>query len=151
MSDMYDTSLMELTIAVLTTYDCQFVIRRHKKDVLTQLPQKIRQRIPVELTARDRKTVAAMQKKLKGARQLVQAIEGGSGDDDRFKLRSEQRSLLIEAYKQIGLAKVEPSLKYILGVLETGNKLLVFAHHRFVPFLLALRLFMYWNVDCVVV
>lgn len=117
-----------------------YMIRRLKKDVLTQLPAKRRSRVRLEISAaasRDlRKQMSAMRSKFDVAKQLEVAVHMGGGgrdaSDSLARLDAEQRKLMGEAYVATGEAKVKPTLEFLYDKLVTDSrkKLLVFAHHK---------------------
>uniref|UniRef100_A0A8B9LMQ2 Zinc finger, RAN-binding domain containing 3 n=1 Tax=Astyanax mexicanus TaxID=7994 RepID=A0A8B9LMQ2_ASTMX len=82
----------------------EIMIRRLKAEVLTQLPDKIRQRIPFDLPK-----------------------EAGKVSENPF---SEVMGLITQMYKQTAVAKAGAVKDYIKMMLETEQlKFLVFAHH----------------------
>ena len=58
------------------------------------------------------------------------AMMGLSTGEKLFKLRGEEHSLLMEAYQATGLAKLSAVKEYVQDLLDSGAKLLLFAHHR---------------------
>uniref|UniRef100_A0A8B9LHY3 Zinc finger, RAN-binding domain containing 3 n=1 Tax=Astyanax mexicanus TaxID=7994 RepID=A0A8B9LHY3_ASTMX len=83
----------------------EIMIRRLKAEVLTQLPDKIRQRIPFDLPKE----------------------AGKSSSENPF---SEVMGLITQMYKQTAVAKAGAVKDYIKMMLETEQlKFLVFAHH----------------------
>ncbi|XP_069022516.1 DNA annealing helicase and endonuclease ZRANB3 isoform X2 [Embiotoca jacksoni] len=104
----------------------QIMIRRLKAEVLSQLPPKIRQRIPFDLPKEAAKEAAA------GVAQWERLTRGlGSGvagaTDNPF---TEVVSLVTQMYKQTAIAKAGAVKDYIKMMLEAEQlKFLVFAHH----------------------
>ncbi|XP_069568873.1 DNA annealing helicase and endonuclease ZRANB3 [Brachyistius frenatus] len=104
----------------------QIMIRRLKAEVLSQLPPKIRQRIPFDLPKEAAKEAAA------GVAQWERLTRGlGSGvagaTDNPF---TEVMSLVMQMYKQTAIAKAGAVKDYIKMMLEAEQlKFLVFAHH----------------------
>uniref|UniRef100_A0A667WS99 Zinc finger, RAN-binding domain containing 3 n=1 Tax=Myripristis murdjan TaxID=586833 RepID=A0A667WS99_9TELE len=103
----------------------QIMIRRLKAEVLTQLPPKIRQRIPFDLPKEAAKEASASftewEKLMKGLG------SGGIAIDNPF---TEVMSLITRMYKQTAIAKAGAVKDYIKMMLETEQlKFLVFAHH----------------------
>ena len=89
------------------------MVRRKKTDVLTQLPDKRRQYVPVEMNANVVATLAAMRDQLKELKR-------------DSPLYGKQWSQCLMA---TGVSKVPLVLEYLSDLLEGGCKVLVFAHH----------------------
>lgn len=89
------------------------MIRRKKTEVLTQLPDKRRQYVPVEMTASALGPVAGMRDQLKQLKR----------DSAAFG------KLWGECLQHTGIAKVPMVLEYLNDLLEGGSKVLLFAHH----------------------
>jgi hypothetical protein len=89
------------------------MIRRKKTDVLTQLPEKRRQYVPIEMNGSAFTAVAAMREQLKGLKR----------DSPEFG------KLWSECLQQTGISKVPLVLDYLNDLLEGGSKVLLFAHH----------------------
>nr|XP_057908361.1 DNA annealing helicase and endonuclease ZRANB3 isoform X2 [Doryrhamphus excisus] len=103
----------------------QIMIRRLKAEVLSQLPPKIRQRIPFDLPKEAAKEAVASfaewERLMKGCRSEVAAI------NNPF---TEVMSLITQMYKQTAIAKAGAVKDYIKMMLEAEHlKFLVFAHH----------------------
>ncbi|XP_067348920.1 DNA annealing helicase and endonuclease ZRANB3 isoform X1 [Channa argus] len=103
----------------------QIMIRRLKAEVLTQLPPKIRQRIPFDLPKEAAKEASASfaewERLMKGLGSGVVAM------DNPF---TEVMSLVSQMYKQTAIAKAGAVKDYIKMMLEAEQlKFLVFAHH----------------------
>uniref|UniRef100_A0A8C2YH71 Zinc finger RANBP2-type containing 3 n=1 Tax=Coturnix japonica TaxID=93934 RepID=A0A8C2YH71_COTJA len=101
----------------------KIMIRRLKNDVLTQLPPKVRQRIPFDLpqaTAKNLNASFAEWEKL--MRKL-----NSEPTDSHF---AEVMSLITRMYKETAIAKAGAVKDYIKMMLENDKlKFLVFAHH----------------------
>ncbi|NXK87838.1 ZRAB3 endonuclease, partial [Formicarius rufipectus] len=101
----------------------EIMIRRLKRDVLTQLPPKVRQRIPFDLpqaTAKNLNATFAEWEKL--MRNL-----NSDGPESHF---SEVMSLITRMYKETAIAKAGAVKDYIKMMLQNEKlKFLVFAHH----------------------
>ncbi|XP_064647797.1 SWI/SNF-related matrix-associated actin-dependent regulator of chromatin subfamily A-like protein 1 [Lineus longissimus] len=90
------------------------MIRRVKTDVLDQLPEKRREMIILDPAA------IKTAKTMKAAADLM-----GSG-----KLKGmERRGCLLTYYAETSKAKIPAVKSYVLDLLESGKKFLVFAHH----------------------
>uniref|UniRef100_A0A3B3Y0N0 Zinc finger, RAN-binding domain containing 3 n=1 Tax=Poecilia mexicana TaxID=48701 RepID=A0A3B3Y0N0_9TELE len=103
----------------------QIMIRRLKAEVLSQLPPKIRQRIPFDLPKEAAKEASACfaewERLMKGLGLGVATTENPF---------TEVMSLVTQMYKQTAIAKAGAVKDYIKMVLEAEQlKFLVFAHH----------------------
>uniref|UniRef100_A0A8C0F6R1 Zinc finger RANBP2-type containing 3 n=1 Tax=Bubo bubo TaxID=30461 RepID=A0A8C0F6R1_BUBBB len=101
----------------------EIMIRRLKNDVLTQLPPKVRQRIPFDLPQAAAKnlntTFAAWEK-------LMRTLNSDA-TESHF---SEVMNLITRMYKETAIAKAGAVKDYIKMMLENDKlKFLVFAHH----------------------
>ncbi|XP_072226584.1 DNA annealing helicase and endonuclease ZRANB3 [Leuresthes tenuis] len=103
----------------------QIMIRRLKAEVLTQLPPKIRQRIPFDLPKDAAKEASASFAEWE---RLMKGLGSGvSATDNPF---TEVMSLVTRMYKQTAVAKAGAVKDYIKMMLEAEQlKFLVFAHH----------------------
>eukprot|EP00066_Takifugu_rubripes_P015204 XP_011604470.1 PREDICTED: DNA annealing helicase and endonuclease ZRANB3 isoform X2 [Takifugu rubripes] len=103
----------------------QIMIRRLKAEVLTQLPPKVRQRIPFDLPKEAAKeasaTFAEWEILMKGQRSGVETTENPF---------TQVMGLVTQMYKQTAVAKAGAVKDYIKMMLEAEKiKFLVFAHH----------------------
>uniref|UniRef100_A0A663N6T2 Zinc finger RANBP2-type containing 3 n=1 Tax=Athene cunicularia TaxID=194338 RepID=A0A663N6T2_ATHCN len=101
----------------------EIMIRRLKGDVLTQLPPKVRQRIPFDLpqaAAKNLNTIFA-------AWERLMRTLNSDATESRF---SEVMNLITRMYKETAIAKAGAVKDYIKMMLENDKlKFLVFAHH----------------------
>uniref|UniRef100_A0A8C5BZX3 Zinc finger, RAN-binding domain containing 3 n=1 Tax=Gadus morhua TaxID=8049 RepID=A0A8C5BZX3_GADMO len=103
----------------------QIMIRRLKAQVLTQLPPKVRQRIPFDLPKDAAKEASSC---LEAWERMMQGMRSGSTASENPS--SEVMSLVTRMYKQTAIAKAGAVKDYIKMMLETEQiKFLVFAHH----------------------
>ncbi|XP_056157493.1 DNA annealing helicase and endonuclease ZRANB3 [Lampris incognitus] len=104
----------------------QIMIRRLKAQVLTQLPPKVRQRIPFDLPKE-----AAVKEALASFEEWEKLMRSqGSGLSSTDNPFTEVMSLVTRMYKQTAVAKAGAVKDYIKMMLETEKlKFLVFAHH----------------------
>ena len=98
------------------------MLRRKKSQVLTELPEKRRQNIYLELPSKYRKEYIKTEKDLVWSLEQVKSNRNLQIPDVLAKL-----GLLRHT---IGMAKVDLAGNYIKQVVEGDNKLVVFAHHR---------------------
>jgi len=91
------------------------MVRRLKRDVLAQLPEKRRQRIPIEVS--DVKLLKEIRREMQA---LVDVIGEGGGEESISTL-----------FLKTARAKLPAVKEYILEVLDRGDeKAIIFAHHR---------------------
>ncbi|XP_039462841.1 DNA annealing helicase and endonuclease ZRANB3 isoform X5 [Oreochromis aureus] len=103
----------------------QIMIRRLKADVLSQLPPKIRQRIPFDLPKEAAKEALASFGEWE--RLMKSQGSGVATTDNPF---TEVMGLVTQMYKQTAIAKAGAVKDYIKMMLEAEQlKFLVFAHH----------------------
>nr|XP_056717146.1 DNA annealing helicase and endonuclease ZRANB3 [Euleptes europaea] len=99
------------------------MIRRLKKEVLTQLPPKIRQRIPFDLP---RTAATELNASFEEWEKLMRASSLDSTESDFFQVMG----LITRMFKQTAIAKAGAVKDYIKMLLENDTlKFLVFAHH----------------------
>ncbi|KAM4710695.1 DNA annealing helicase and endonuclease ZRANB3 [Anableps anableps] len=103
----------------------QIMIRRLKAEVLSQLPPKIRQRIPFDLPKEAAKEASACFAEWE--RLMKELGSGVAATENPF---TEVMSLVTQMYKQTAIAKAGAVKDYIKMMLEAEQlKFLVFAHH----------------------
>eukprot|EP00887_Chlorella_sp_A99_P006963 scaffold2.g6963.t1 len=124
------------------------MVRRLKSEVLDQLPDKVRKRVPIEVDPSHRAKLTEVVLEL---RALEREEQEGAVDFEEAANR--RRLLMSEWFRRTGPAKARalrprrkkprrpaaapspsPAVKeaaaHITGLLEAGHKLLVFAHHK---------------------
>ncbi|KAI9141375.1 P-loop containing nucleoside triphosphate hydrolase protein [Paraphysoderma sedebokerense] len=95
------------------------MIRRLKKDVLKDLPPKIRQCVYIGISEKDKKSLSTMLESSAELRDLGN-IAGNEG-----------KGQMSEMYRETGRAKLPGVIEYLTTLLEsTSRKIIVFAHHR---------------------
>ncbi len=94
------------------------MVRREKKDVLTQLPDKSYQIIPLEADKKAKEICASLNKL----------------DIDKLKEKPELGSVgeIAKLRHELAMSKIDDSINYIKNLLENKDKLVVFAHHKIV-------------------
>jgi intein/homing endonuclease len=104
------------------------MIRRLKKDVLTDLPPKRIAVIPVEITNAE----SYLKAEEDFIEWLMEKVRDGVYDGKRLSAALKAEAMVkIEYLKQIAaLGKLKPAVEWIQDFLESGEKLVVFAHHR---------------------
>jgi len=120
------------------------MVRRLKKQVLTQLPSKTRKIVGLPTPSEVAKELDAltMEHRISDEtladlhRRIVEAEEAGDAagfEEATGKLRSAAQVLFTETAavrKRIGLAKVELAIEHITNALNGGGKIIVGAHHK---------------------
>ncbi|XP_071484224.1 SWI/SNF-related matrix-associated actin-dependent regulator of chromatin subfamily A-like protein 1, partial [Diadema antillarum] len=91
------------------------MVRRLKRDVLTQLPSKMRQVVMM-----DPGIVKTGSMSLKSAAKEM----------EKKKNKSDQHGALLKYFSETGVAKIPALREYIIDLAECGHKFLVFAHHQ---------------------
>ncbi|CAH2036084.1 unnamed protein product [Thlaspi arvense] len=103
------------------------MIRRLKKDVLSELPSKRRQQVFLDLAEKDLRQINALFHELK----VVKAkIKDCTSEEDIKSLKFTEKQLINKIYTDSAEAKIPAVLDYLGTVLEAGCKFLVFAHHQ---------------------
>ncbi|XP_071824908.1 DNA annealing helicase and endonuclease ZRANB3-like isoform X2 [Apostichopus japonicus] len=102
------------------------MIRREKKEVLTELPPKRRQKVPFELSeSKQTKELDALWSELRSYLNREAASEDGK--DAGFEIRR----LSMQLYISTGKAKIAAISEYVRMLLDNHDmKFLVFAHHK---------------------
>ncbi len=125
------------------TLRSHFMIRRLKRDVLQELPAKVRQVIEIDaapgdaLIREERRLFGAMEADIAARRAEVE-LARASGDQNEYRtavarLRDTARVAfqeMSEVRHRLALAKVPAAIEFIRDALESEDKLVVFAHHR---------------------
>lgn len=99
------------------------MIRRLKKDVLTQLPPK--QREIVELRIPGVGKIAKEEAAIIGNRSVDDIMQGYSKGKEPLELGDMAR-----IRRAVGLAKVDTCIRYIENILESKEKVIIFGHHK---------------------
>ena len=101
------------------------MIRRKKSEVLKDLPPKIYSFVPMELTNRDEYR--------KAEKDFIQRTRIEKGLSAATKASNAETLVKIEGLKQLAIrGKMDGAVEWIRNVLESGEKLIVFAVHKFV-------------------
>lgn len=101
------------------------MLRRLKADVLPDLPDKIRSFIPLQLTNRKEYEAAEAD--------FIAFLRKEKGDAAARKASAAQALAEIEGLKQLSVhGKMPEVISWVTEFLESGNKLVLFATHRFV-------------------
>lgn len=101
------------------------MIRRKKKEVLADLPDKVYSVIPCEIY--NRSTY------IQAEDNFIHFLETTKGSMAAERASNAEVLTKIEVLKQVAVeGKLEETISWIQDFLETGEKLVVFAHHKFV-------------------
>ncbi|XVF30252.1 hypothetical protein REPUB_Repub16aG0041100 [Reevesia pubescens] len=103
------------------------MIRRLKKDVLSQLPMKRRQQVFLELTEKDLKRISILFHELEVVKGKIEACQSEEGVNS---LKLMQKNLINKIYNDSAEAKIPAVLDYLGTVIEADCKFLIFAHHQ---------------------
>ena len=118
-----------------------YMIRRLKKDVLDQLPDKRRQMITVDIDSKSMNEISGARGQLPvDALSTMFERDAKKSFNDYFDSLVEQTDTstdqstgiddLMSAYRLTGQAKVKGVSEFLETLYENGAKFLVFAHHK---------------------
>lgn len=110
----------------------QIMVRRLKRDVLSELPPKQRAIVPIKLDANKVIEARDLMEQLQEAKVSVAELLGSS--EANRQAHFDHRRLLMQAYQASGIGKANPIAEYLLDWLAGSGtqKILVFAHHQHV-------------------
>ncbi|KAG2372651.1 hypothetical protein C9374_013659 [Naegleria lovaniensis] len=122
--DNGSSNVMELNYLLSRTV----MIRRRKESVLSELPPKQRQRVLLDIDAKDLKRIKFSAEKMKSA---VEKMKHAMTKEDHYQNNFEKNSEVFRMYNMTGVAKLPAVKEYITEMIEnTGDlKFLVFAYH----------------------
>ncbi|PUZ73106.1 hypothetical protein GQ55_2G448200 [Panicum hallii var. hallii] len=103
------------------------MIRRLKKDVLSQLPVKRRQQVFLDLSEKDVKHVRPIFQELET---LKIKIESADSKEMIDSLKFTQKNLITKLYTDSAVAKTPAVLDFLGTIIEADCKFLIFAHHQ---------------------
>ncbi|KAF9673229.1 hypothetical protein SADUNF_Sadunf10G0002600 [Salix dunnii] len=103
------------------------MIRRLKKDVLSELPVKRRQQVFLDLPEKDMKQINALFRELEVVKGKIKAC---ASDEEVKSLKFTEKNLINKIYTDSAEAKISGVLDYLGTVIEAGCKFLIFAHHQ---------------------
>ena len=120
------------------------MVRRLKKDVLTELPAKRRQVVEIEptgdakaLVARETAVADEHTERLAQYRAAVELAKASESDDEYKVAVAKLRDAVQVAFEdisrerhEVALAKVPQVIEHLKDVLEQQDKVVIFAHHR---------------------
>lgn len=121
------------------------MIRRLKKDVLSQLPVKRRQQVFLDLSEKDVKQIKVLFRELEVVKANIQACDSNEKIES---LKFTQKNLISKIYNDSAEAKIPAVLDYLGTVIEADCKFLIFAHHQ--PMIDAIHQFLFKKkVGCI--
>uniref|UniRef100_A0A0E0EEY1 Helicase ATP-binding domain-containing protein n=1 Tax=Oryza meridionalis TaxID=40149 RepID=A0A0E0EEY1_9ORYZ len=103
------------------------MIRRLKKDVLSQLPVKRRQQVFLDLSEKEMRHIRALFHELETVKIKIQSCDSQETMDS---LKFAQKNLINKIYNDSAEAKIPAVLDYLGTVIEADCKFLIFAHHQ---------------------
>ncbi|KAK1407819.1 hypothetical protein QVD17_39446 [Tagetes erecta] len=103
------------------------MIRRLKKDVLSELPVKRRQQVFLDLADKDMKQINTLFCELEVVKNKIKAC---MSKEDAESLKFTEKNLINKIYTESAEAKIPAVLDYLGTVIEAGCKFIVFAHHQ---------------------
>lgn len=104
------------------------MVRRLKRDVLTELPKKHRSEIYLKVKQKDLKPLKGLFNKWFVLNEKIKKLEPGS---DAIKKASFERKVLItELYRKSSVAKINAVKKVIKDMVDQGLKFIVFCYHK---------------------
>jgi SWI/SNF-related matrix-associated actin-dependent regulator 1 of chromatin subfamily A len=106
------------------------MIRRMKRDVLGQLPEKIREQIYVPIDEGDAAGMDKLKQLSKQAGEKATTMESCSDSKQIASLRREHDQLLTKLYVETAEVKREPVKNHLKMLIESGTHFIFFAHHR---------------------
>eukprot|EP00246_Nothoceros_aenigmaticus_P008033 TRINITY_DN22506_c0_g1_i1.p1 TRINITY_DN22506_c0_g1~~TRINITY_DN22506_c0_g1_i1.p1 ORF type:complete len:428 (-),score=85.82 TRINITY_DN22506_c0_g1_i1:175-1290(-) len=101
------------------------MVRRLKRDVITQLPRKRRQQVFLTVDEKKAKQLRALLSQLNGVKETIVDHQG----EDIDKLKFAERNLITKIYAESAVAKVSAVQEYLTTVVEAECKFLIFGHH----------------------
>ncbi|XP_058000812.1 uncharacterized protein LOC110669090 isoform X2 [Hevea brasiliensis] len=103
------------------------MIRRLKKDVLSELPVKRRQQVFLDLVEKDMKKINALFRELEFVKGKIKACLSA---EEVESLKFSEKNLINKIYTDSAEAKIPGVIDYLGTVIEAGCKFLIFAHHQ---------------------
>ncbi|KAI8561987.1 hypothetical protein RHMOL_Rhmol04G0383600 [Rhododendron molle] len=103
------------------------MIRRLKRDVLSELPVKRRQQVFLDLAEKDMRQINALFRELEVVKSKIRASQS---KEEAESLKFSEKHLINKIYTDSAQAKIPAVLDYLGTVIEAGCKFLIFAHHQ---------------------
>ena len=110
------------------------MIRREKKEVLTELPDKLRTVINIEC---DKSLSKKLAKKMEKHNNIMDELSecmnmnqyDGYSQEEKEEIVEKKKKPMLALYSLTGQSKIPKIVEYVTELLESGLKILVFAHH----------------------
>lgn len=103
-----------------------FMIRRLKSEVLTELPEKIRSIVPVEIAQKYLREFLGSEV----SKNDLSSFSTNKSEGSILRgLKPELITELTELRKVTGVAKIKPVTDFVTDILEQGKKVVLYAHH----------------------
>jgi len=107
-----------------TTLSTTVMLRRKKKDVLKELPNKVWSFVPMELDNRKEYTEAE--------NNFIQWVHTTKGEEAAERAKGAEMLSSIEALKQLAVkGKLNQAMDWVEDFLQSGKKLVIFVTHKF--------------------
>ncbi|PHU01607.1 hypothetical protein BC332_31394 [Capsicum chinense] len=103
------------------------MIRRLKKDVLSELPQKRRQQVFLDLGEKEMRQVNVLFRELEV---IKGKIKSAQSEEEATSLKFAEKSFISKIYNASAEAKIPAVLDYLGTMVEANCKFLIFAHHQ---------------------
>ncbi|KAL3835133.1 hypothetical protein ACJIZ3_009869 [Penstemon smallii] len=103
------------------------MIRRLKKDVLSELPVKRRQQVFLDLGEGEMKQINALFRELEVVKRKIKSCQS---KEEVQSLKFTEKNLINKIYTDSAGAKIPAVLDYVETIVEAGCKFLIFAHHQ---------------------
>ncbi|XP_024398738.1 uncharacterized protein [Physcomitrium patens] len=116
------SNLQELHALVKSTV----MIRRLKKDVLSELPQKRRQQVFVSLEDKGIRHMKALFHELNEIKDAMKLCK----EDEKERMKYSEKQLLNKIYTESAVVKLPAVQEYLTTMIDAECKFLVFAHHQ---------------------
>jgi len=107
-----------------------FMIRRLKRDVLTQLPSKTRHTVWLEITAKQLVEVREGFRVWRNLNNTIYKLPSGS-EQQRLQM-FERQKVISQLFNTTAVAKCEAIVNWVLDALAEGRSFIFFAYHRVV-------------------
>ncbi|KAL2459791.1 chromatin remodeling factor18 [Forsythia ovata] len=103
------------------------MIRRLKKDVLSELPVKRRQQVFLDLGEKEMRKINALFRELEV---IKRKIKSSHSKGEAESLKFTEKNLINKIYTDSAEAKIPAVMDYMGTLIEAGCKFLIFAHHQ---------------------
>ncbi|KAL1561377.1 DNA helicase [Salvia divinorum] len=121
------------------------MIRRLKKDVLSELPKKRRQQVFLELGDTEMREINALFRELEIVKGKIKSCQF---KEEAESLKFTEKNLINKIYTDSAAVKIPAVLDYLGTIIQEGCKFLIFAHHQ--PMIDAIHKFLLKKkVECI--